>query len=241
MSGERYFIFSKDNVDDSGICLTGPEAHHLSRVIRARKGDTVNLLDGEGTVVKTVVSRIDDSSVYLDSVSRETFPRQYPVDLAVALIKAGRFDQIVEKSAELGVRRIIPVICNRTIWRGGAKEAEKKKERLQRKAISACKQSGQPYFPVIEKVTRFKELVDVMPDFLSVYLADSSGDRIMPLPRVESDRGVLGIVGPEGGFTDEEQALILSSGAIRTTLGPFRLRAETAAICLAYSLLSAYR
>ncbi|MBN2184407.1 MAG: 16S rRNA (uracil(1498)-N(3))-methyltransferase [Candidatus Krumholzibacteriota bacterium] len=241
MSGERYFICSRDNIDDSVICLRGPEAHHLSRVVRARKGDTVNLMDGEGTVVKAMISGIDESSVYLDPVSRKTIERPFSVDLAVALIKSGRLDQVVEKSSELGVRRIIPVICDRTVWRGGTKEAEKKKERLQRKAISACKQSGQPYFPVIEKVTRFKELVDLMPEFLRVYLADSEGDRITLFPRVENDKGVLGIVGPEGGFTEEEQALILSSGAIQTTLGPFRLRAETAAICLAYGLLSSYR
>ena len=241
MSGERYFIFPQDSIAGRDICLTGPEAHHLAKVIRAHKGDTVHLLDGAGTVVRAVVSRIDDSSVYLEAVSRETISRQYPVAIAVALIKTGRLDQVVEKSAELGVRRIIPVICERTLWRGGVREAEKKRERLQRKAVSACKQSGQPYFPVIEKVMRLKELVDIMPDFAGVYLADCHGDRIATLPRVKNDKGVLGIVGPEGGFTDEEHALILSSGAVRTTLGPFRLRAETAAICLAYDLLSSNR
>ncbi len=241
MSVERYFICPPESIGSGGIIITGPEAHHLSRVVRARIGDMVNLLDGEGTVARARVSGIDDSSVRLDTVSIEVKEPQYPVDIAVSLIKAGRMDQIVEKSAELGVRRVIPVLSDRSVWRGGGKEADKKRERLRRKAVSACKQSGQPYFPVIEKVTGIGDLAGMMSGFNAVYLADRGGGDIASVSTAGDERGVLGIVGPEGGFTDEETKIIISSGAKRVTLGPNRLRADTAAVCLAFGLLAAYR
>ncbi len=104
-----------------------------------------------------------------------------------------------------------------------------------------CKQSGQPYFPVIEKVTGIGDLAGMMSGFNAVYLADRGGGDIASVSTAGDERGVLGIVGPEGGFTDEETKIIISSGAKRVTLGPNRLRADTAAVCLAFGLLAAYR
>ncbi|MBN2071554.1 MAG: 16S rRNA (uracil(1498)-N(3))-methyltransferase [Candidatus Krumholzibacteriota bacterium] len=241
MSVTRYFIIPGDTARTGNITLTGSEAHHLSRVIRAAKGDIVLLLDGQGSVIEASILSIEDSAVLLGITSTRKVARDGNVDIAISLIKTGRMDLAVEKMAELGVRRIIPVVCERTVWKDRGGGEDRKRERLLRKAVSACKQSGQPYFPVIENTKRLDELIRIMPDYSEIFLADSEGNE-KPSPAHNSrEKGVLGIIGPEGGFSDDERALLVSSGASGISLGSSRLRTETAAICLAYELLVSSR
>ncbi|MCK4235798.1 MAG: RNA methyltransferase, partial [Candidatus Krumholzibacteria bacterium] len=182
------------------------------------------------------VRDISGSQVELEVLS--CFEAKAPpvVDMALAVTRAPRLDMAVEKCSEIGVRRIIPFISSRSIWRGDGRSNERKRDRLVRKAETACKQSGQPFFPEVSRVISFNSLVGIIPSYAGAYLAHRGGENLEVLPREMGVGGVLGIVGPEGGLTSEELDSLQEAKAVLLSLGHFRLRSETAAICLLFKL-----
>lgn len=238
MSAERYFIVPQSDMNVPMVRLEGTEAHHLAKVVRANEGESVTLLNGTGVICKAVVRKVDDAGLLLEIVSRSTVPRPFPVDIAIAVIKAGRMEQAVEKCTELGVRRIIPFVCERSVWKGGEAESRRKRNRLIRKVESACKQCGQPWFPKVEPVVQLEKIKEITSQYLKVFLADIDGNGFESSLPSGHGEGVLGIVGPEGGLTESESSMLEGVGALKVSLGHLRLRAETSAICLAYRLLS---
>jgi 16S rRNA (uracil1498-N3)-methyltransferase len=218
--------------------LRGEEFKHAARVSRVRPGDVVALLDGRGGTYEARVARVGAREVALEVLSREQAREGSRVDIALAVIKAPRFDLAVEKCTELGVRRLIPFIAERGLWRGKDAESGLKVERIRRKIVASCKQSGQPFFPEIAAPATVEELIEQIPSYSAVFLAEQDSEaREARAPKAGANP-VLGIVGPEGGLTPREREGLISRGAIPVSLGPFRLRTETAAICLSYRLLS---
>ncbi len=220
------------------ILLAGPEFHHCVGVSRARAGDVVKLLDGRGGTYEARVARIDAREAVLDVISFSKAIEPPPVDIAIGIIKAPRFDLAVEKCTELGVRTLIPFRAERSVWRGTGDDCDLKVERIRRKIVASCKQSGQPYFPGIDRVESFESLVERLPAYAAVYVADQQSPSGGPEIVRSGDGPVLGVVGPEGGLSREETDRLVAGGAKILSLGPFRLRTETAAICLSYRLLS---
>ncbi|MDZ7860157.1 MAG: 16S rRNA (uracil(1498)-N(3))-methyltransferase [Candidatus Krumholzibacteriota bacterium] len=232
MADSRYFYLSEDNIDSKNVYLSESESHHLSVVSRIKKGERVKLLDGRGGIYHARVKQSDARKTLVEITCKKKSEVLFRPDIAIPLIRANRMDVAVEKSAELGARRIIPYLSERTIWRGEKKEAAKKKERLNRKVIAACKQSGQAYFPEVESIICFNDLLNIIDEYERVYLARRGGTRKAE-NGVTSDK-VLGITGPEGGLTKNEENMLQERGAIPVSLGNSRLRSETAAICLVF-------
>ena len=151
------------------------------------------------------------------------------VTLAVSLLKnPARIDFLVEKGTELGVRAIIPMVCERTI------PSHEKHARLEKIALSAMKQSGRSYLPNVSMLSSFEAVVNN---------AEEYALRLIPHEKTEQShfvgsvlkhhaqaKSVLIMVGPEGGFTDEELALASDRRFVPISLGPRRLRTETAAL-----------
>ena len=236
MSKKRYFVISPESVKKDHVRITGPEFHHLVRASRVKTGAIVTLLDGRGGIYEARVERIRDGEAALLIRSSCKVEEAIPIDMAIPLIKTPRLDLALEKCAEIGVRRIIPYASARCVWRGGEKEAAHKHERLIRKVVAACKQSGQPYFPQVDRIREFASLLEILSAYSKAYLADPDGESIVAgLPRIGGGQ-VLGIVGPEGGVTAAERESLVSRGVVPLSLGPFRLRSVTAAICLLYRL-----
>jgi len=222
------------------IVLRGAEFHHSVRVSRVRPGDVVKLLDGRGVTYEARVAHVGAREVSFEVLSRERAHEGASVDIALAVIKAPRFDLAVEKCTELGIRRLIPFIAERGLWRGAADESGLKIDRIRRKIVSSCKQSGQPFFPEIAAPASLDELIERLASYAAVFLAERPSGATTTGVLEGSDGPVLGIVGPEGGLTSDERARLVAKGAIPLSLGPFRLRSETAAICLSYRLLSGF-
>jgi 16S rRNA (uracil1498-N3)-methyltransferase len=229
--------------------MTGREFHHLAHAARRSIGDEIMLLDGTGGIHRTRVVEVASRHAVLRIVSSEQVPGPVGIDMALALIKAPRLDLAVEKCVELGVGRLLPVISERSVWRGGAGVADKKRERLRRKVRAACKQSGQPYFPDVSEILSFGDALARIPGYESAFVAEAVGRKpgesltAHPLEARATERHgargakrVLGIVGPEGGFSGHERDLLARAGAVPVSLGGARLRSETAAICLLYRL-----
>jgi 16S rRNA (uracil1498-N3)-methyltransferase len=222
------------------VTLEPDEARHLREVLRARVGDEVFVFDGQGREFQCVVTEARRNSAQLE-VKAEVAPAkpESPLNLilAVALLKGEKFDLVVQKTTELGVKRLIPISTTRAdIKLRDPSDADKRVARWQRIAIEASKQSGRAHVPEVMSV-----------ETLSTVLQNSSASNAKVLFFSERDGGslrdalqgtdasseVLAIVGAEGGWTDEEIDEAKQAGCEVVTLGGRVLRAETAGIVVA--------
>jgi len=237
---ERHYFFipPRDGVPAS-VTLDGDEFHHCVRVCRVRVGERVKLLDGRGGVFDARVERIGAREALLSVIGVERTPPQTPVDIAVGMLKAPRLDFVLEKCTEIGCRSIILFHSAASIARPGRTGALRL-DRIRRKVLAACKQSGQPYLPEVAILARFDELLERCRAYKRVVVADSESGTA-PGEAAGGLNAVLGIVGPEGGLSAGERAALAERGAAAVSLGPHRLRSETAAVCLLFLLSSAMR
>ena len=209
-------------VDLSTPTLDEHDRHHLGRVLRLRDGDDLTLGNGAGRWCRAVYRVGGDPEPVGDVVA---VPAPDPaVVVGFALIKGGRPEMVIQKLTELGVDRILPLSADRSVVQWDEAKASTQVERFRRVAREAAMQSRRAWLPTVEEMAAAR---DVQPA-AGVVLAEPGGDPIDGSVRVL-------LVGPEGGWTDEELM-----GHSTVGLGPTVLRAETAAIA-AGTLLTALR
>jgi 16S rRNA (uracil1498-N3)-methyltransferase len=152
--------------------------------------------------------------------------------LAVALLKGEKFDLVVQKTTELGVSRIIPVTTTRSdVKLRDTSDSDRRVMRWRRLALEACKQSGRARLPIIESPTPLSSLFETeRNEEAKVMFAERSGRGIVDELVGVTPQSMTALVGPEGGWDDDEIALARYSGCYVVTLGGRTLRAETAAI-----------
>jgi 16S rRNA (uracil1498-N3)-methyltransferase len=218
VSRERRF-----HVPDLGsetVKLSSKEAHHLVEVLRLREGVEVSLFDGKGSAVRARVRRIAAGEVELCILGPEP-SRESPLSLtlAVAPPKGDRTSFLIEKLTELGVTRIVPLETER--GRSGASL-----ERWRRIALEACKQSGRSRSPEIADPRSFEEVLNEERNWIAAH----PGAPPLSPSRVEA---ISALIGPEGGWSEQELALAALRGVTFFGLGPRTLRTETAAIAAA--------
>jgi 16S rRNA (uracil1498-N3)-methyltransferase len=208
------------------IQLHESEAHHL-RVRRAREDEVVEVLDGAGLSGTGVLVR-QGTSWLVDIRSAERRPSQPELTLAVAAGDRDRFTWMAEKAAELGVTQLVPLETERTT--GVASRVKQSHiEKLRRVVLEATKQCGAVWAPAVEHPV---SLTEFLTGSLrgNRWLADPMG----AVPPADLDSTPLTVlVGPEGGFSQEERAAILGAGYQPVGLGPNTLRFETAALAAA--------
>jgi 16S rRNA (uracil1498-N3)-methyltransferase len=218
--------------------LDGREAHHAVRVLRVRKGDPVNVLDGRG---REFVCEVLDSS--RDSVSlgvkdtRIAAASACSVTLVQAIPKARLLDSIIQKATELGASRIIPLLAERVVSQIDDDKSESKTKHWQTTAIEAIKQCGALWLPQIEPPVTPEALLargESFDLFLIASLQPGSRHARAWFDGFRKAHGrepqsVCVWVGPEGDFTAAEIAAALAAGACPITLGRLVLRCETAA------------
>jgi 16S rRNA (uracil1498-N3)-methyltransferase len=215
---------------DQLLHLGHDEAHHL-RVRRAEPGQHVALRDGAGLTGEAVLleSTPKHALIRLIEVSRAAEP--VPLELFVAAGDKDRFGWLVEKAAELGVTRIVPVATERTVGVASGITSSHL-SRLRRRALDAIKQSGAAWAPVIADVVRFDEILGSAGGSLR-WLADAAG--AWPEERLDDGPAAV-IIGPEGGLTAREREAACAAGWTPVRLGASILRFETAAIAAAVSI-----
>lgn len=215
--------------------VTGREAQHAIRVLRLKTGEQVILFDGSGLEAAGRIIQISDTSfeVELLAPAIANGPSRGSLTLVTAVPKGNRADWMVEKLAELGVARLWPLRCDR----GQVDPGDGKLARWGRMAIEAAKQSRQAANMTIESPGTFGEIASGAGN-AKIFVCDSSG----PAPTlaaalresaVQIDEQVLIVVGPEGGFTNDELAKMKAAGALPVCLAQSILRIETAAIAAA--------
>jgi 16S rRNA (uracil1498-N3)-methyltransferase len=216
----RHRIFVDQIAPDT--IVTGGELHHAVRVVRLRVGEDVELFDRNGNAARGVVASIERDRAVI--AAGEALPsRESPLamHLAMAVIQLEKFELVLQKATELGVRSIIPLVTARVELR--PERYSGKSERWERILFEAVKQCGRARVPSIEAPARFG---DVLQRGGAKILFDADAD---PSPVGQLDEVTI-FIGPEGGWSDSELALARERGVLFQRLGPRRLRAETAAI-----------
>ena len=221
--------------------LASDEAHHAVRTLRLKVGDSVELMNGRGMtgngrILSVESNRGRDCEVVVQLNSLLQLEAPCPrLSLIVAECKGERLDWMVEKCTELGVRRIWLTEFSRSVVHAGAGKIE----RLGRIAKQACKQSGTNWLPEIRSGIALRDTLQQIRQWENAkcFVAHPAQvSRRAAFAMVESCAAVneiVAIVGPEGGLTESEVALIKSSKAEEVRLGPSILRVETAALVLA--------
>jgi 16S rRNA (uracil1498-N3)-methyltransferase len=218
-------LFIEQPLESAGeIVIAGAQAHYLISVMRAKSGTPVRLFDnvtGEWLARVTHVGKRDLVLAIEARLSpRETVPDLW---LLTAPIKKGRIDWIVEKACELGVDRIIPVITERTIV------DKTNGDRLRAHMIEAAEQCGRTALPQLADIVKLERLLANWPTDRMLVFADEAGGA--PLRDVAAPGPAAILIGPEGGFTEKERAMIRALPSARgVSLGPRILRADTAAV-----------
>lgn len=221
------------------VALSVEESHHLKRVLRKSAGDRITLTDGKGhrLLARMTGNHRQQVLATVEQVHQFPFPPENEVDIALAIIRPNRMDWAVEKLTEIGIRRLIPLLCHynsiKTI----------KMAHLKRIAISAIKQSGQFHLPQITEPMLFTDWLAGCPvDSQNCFLAHPRGSSVAQMwnwGKTEPRRPLTVAIGPEGGFHQSEIETALSRNIGLLRLGATILRAETAAV-VAAALLKQY-
>ncbi|WP_010247846.1 16S rRNA (uracil(1498)-N(3))-methyltransferase [Acetivibrio cellulolyticus] len=231
----RFFINSKDVFDDN-INITGEDYNHIKKVLRLKCEEIVTLSDGIGNEYVAEIKDFGDGFVHtkvIESYKNTTEP-PIKVTLYQGLPKSDKMDFIIQKSVELGISRIVPVLTERTVVRlDSEKDAAKKCERWNRISQEAAKQCNRGIIPKIEVPISFKEAIKKVHDVplsLIPYEKESKNSLKQILKSVGDISEVSVFIGPEGGFTEQEIEEAVNCGLSSVTLGPRILRTETAGI-----------
>lgn len=235
----RRFYARPEALDHGFITLAAEEARHLRDVLRLKTGDEVFVFDGEGTEYACIISETGRGKSNARLEVRERVAPPCPesplaLTLAVALLKGEKFDLVVQKATELGVCRIIPVTTARADVRlRDASDAARRVTRWHRLALEACKQSGRARVPVIESPITFLNLLEIEKrEDARLMFAERLGCGIVEAFGQTKPTSLIALVGPEGGWEDDEIARAESAGWKVVTLRGRTMRAETAAIAV---------
>jgi 16S rRNA (uracil1498-N3)-methyltransferase len=226
-----------DDWDDRSASLKGEQAAHLIRVLRAQTGMECDMVAGD-RVWRAVISGISGDAVRFALVSEVEAEPALPVTLLLSVFKFDRMEWIIEKATELGAERFIPITARRS-EKHLVQAAPARVERWRRVAREAAKQSRRSDVPVVEDVLLLKPATRILAPQpgLSLLLAEQERTTTLyaamqdALQQPTMERPAVNLaVGPEGGWTAEEEALFGAEGWQPVSLGPRILRAETAGI-----------
>ena len=207
--------------------LDPTESYHLAKVLRRSVGDFIEVLNGKGGRAEAKCILVADKEVMVQITKVFEEEKIEPqVTMVLAMTKGGKWEEQIKPLTELGVSRISPIITGRTEIKQGA-PFDKKVEKWNKLAMEACKQSGNPWLPQIDQPASFDNYLRECSDNIVVA---GLAPKLTPL-RVEDGNKRLNIlIGPEGGWTDQEEEALCEKGAHFFTLGRYTLRAETAAL-----------
>jgi len=231
----RRFFAPPNAFKQHSVTLTSDEAKHLRDVLRLKQGDEVFVFDGTGREYRCVVSSWKRDEVTLDDCQPVDPPHsESPLNLTlgVALLKGGKFDLVVQKTTELGVSEIIPLMTRHAdIHLRDASDAEKRLNRWRRIALEAAKQCGRARVPDIVLPMTIQDVIADSGESPGILFSERDGKSLEEVVAASgAPDSITALVGSEGGWSDDEIKLALDSGWSVVTLGGRTLRAETAAI-----------
>ncbi len=232
----RYFYIDPSQIAASRAVIEGAEASHLKNVLRLTRGEIVRLVDGSGFEYLALIDRLLPGRVELSITDRKPSAGIAPIRIHAAqgYLKDKKMDRVVRQLAELGVARFIPLVSARAVVRPEAGRPSGRQERWRKISIEALKQCRRGDLMGIEDIIDFKSLLDRSRMYDRCILFWEGSTHALTAQRsaeaAAEAQSVLVVLGPEGGFSDQEVAVAETAGFWITTLGPRILRAETAAV-----------
>ena len=216
-------------IDDSKAILSESECQHL-RVLRIKEGDELIIVDGIGNQYQGQLTKLHKKASEVNLV--ETIKRvdQPPMfDIAIAPTKSNdRYEWFLEKATEIGVRNIYPFVSYHS------ERKVIKPERMEKVILSAMKQSLRLWLPKLQPIMPYKALIEKLElSDTNKFIAHLKSDQYHFKDQIHMDHSALILIGPEGGFSEEEISLAESAHFQSVTLGASRLRTETAGIVAA--------
>jgi 16S rRNA (uracil1498-N3)-methyltransferase len=233
MSTNRFFV-PASSFEGERVRLSREQAHQVRQVLRLEPGDTVMVLDDCGTEYEVTLTAVEQKEAVGRVVSTHPAVGEPKVQLTLfqSLLVREKFEWVLQKATEIGVVQIVPVLTARGLVRMKQIE-ENKLDRWHRIVTEAAEQSHRGRIPRIEPVVSFADVFSRFVGFDRFLIAAPSEtvslrEALRGMERPEPALALL--IGPEGGFSDEEVALARDQGAIAVSLGPRILRTETAAV-----------
>ena len=232
----RFFIDTHQiNFIQNRIIIENEDVRHISRVLRLKEKDKVEICDGKNTEYICEIQSVDKNSVSLSIIGKEQSFKEPPIKTVLyqGSPKGDKMNLIIQKTVELGITEIIPVKMKRTIVQFDDKNKQKKVDRWQRVALEAAKQSRRGIVPAVHFPLNFdqalehskKNQLNIMP----YENENKKGFRTVMESLNKDNIDKIGIwIGPEGGLAEEEVANAINNGVHLITLGPRILRTETA-------------
>lgn len=225
----NFFYAPKEQVFGEIIELGDQEAKHAAKVLRNREGDSIVIVDGEGGRYHCEIKQINRAGLKAEIQEKEQLAAPSPRKvLAMGLIKKrDRLEFAVEKAVELGVSDIALFRSRHSV------KQNVRMDRLEATVLSAMKQSLRAWLPEVRLYDSLENVLDHFSDYRVLLAHKTEGiDAATLLTDLEGTEKLLALVGPEGGFSQEEIEFVKDRGAESVSLGNYRLRTETAAIAL---------
>jgi 16S rRNA (uracil1498-N3)-methyltransferase len=220
----RFFV---DEVRNGQAELNGDDARHLTRVLRVEPGQRYEISDNRNVYLAEIETARKERVIFRTLEKIETPPLPFRIVLYAALFKFDRFEWMIEKATELGVAEIVPVETIRS-ERGLERAAHKRVERWRRIAVEASQQSRRAHLPEVHEPVAFEDALSMQHG--RKYVLDESPGGVS-LVTIHNPKDTIALlIGPEGGWTEDERVTFVKSEWTRVSLGPLILRAETAAI-----------
>ncbi|KGM97912.1 16S rRNA methyltransferase [Clostridium novyi A str. 4552] len=235
------FFVSENNILSDMAIIEGEDVKHIYKVLRLKEGDKVNINNCNGKEFLGTIDYIDKSKVEVKLLEELEINNEPPIEVYLyqGLPKASKMDLIVQKCTELGIREITPVVTSRVVSSiNDIKRESKKLDRWNRIAFEACKQNKRTLIPKVNDIINMDELKEQLKEMDLIVVpyenAENYGIKQM-IKNVKGEVKKVGIIiGPEGGFEQEEIEALKNIEAQIVTLGPRILRTETAGFtCLA--------
>ena len=232
----RYFFIEPAELQKPVVAIEGSELRHIKNVLRLKPGDQIRVFDGEGFEYDASIHRFLADRVEIKIERKFPGAQESPVQITVAqaLLKEKKMDRLLRHLCELGVTRWIPFISERSVPKPGEKRSAGRTQRWNKIVKESCKQCRRSKVPEIIQVLTFKDLLDYDQSWglkIIFYENESATLKTLIAPNPPAaPRKILLILGPEGGFSDQEIEAARAAGCVVVGLGCRILRAETAAI-----------
>ncbi len=237
----RFFV-SPEQINNEQVYISGPDVNHIKRVLRLGPGDELMVLDGRGGAYEAVIEKTCREQV-ICTIKKEV-PAGTGLSVRVTLVqgipKGDKMDFIIQKGTELGISRVVPLICRRSVVKLAGDKSLKRLERWRRIALEAAKQCRRPDVPEVKVPAGWNRVLEELPPEAAAFIP-WEGEKTRTLKGILQGSAVKKqiyvFIGPEGGFTPDEVRTAGEYGVCPVTLGPRILRTETVGLAVLSMIL----
>lgn len=228
----RRFFIEREQIQENTTTLTGQDARHLKDVLRLNVGDQVLLIDGQGLEYHAAIQEMLPGHVALEILSSREQSNESPVHITVgqAFLKDKKMDVLLRQMTELGISRFLPFYAARSVPRPDQKRLKGRMERWEKIARESLKQCERTRLPEICEPLTFSGMLEAAHDSDAKIFFWERGTELLGSGDIKNPSRIFIVMGPEGGFTEEEVRTAKEKGFITASLGPRILKAETASL-----------